>query len=126
MRLPMRDLIATLLVAVALLLYAAWAVGMDMPIVSSVSAVAAAILVLGIAASASAVVPGFLELLRGSKTYLAATSVLGLVAFGAGLVALLQGHAVALGALIVATIILWALSTNRHVSEGRAEPHLRH
>ena len=83
MRLSMRDLIATLLVAIASLLCAAWALGVDMPITSSVNAVAIAVLVLGIAASMSAVVPSFTALLQGSKTYLAVTSVLGFVALGA-------------------------------------------
>lgn len=125
MRLPMRDSIATLLVAVATLLCTAWAFRIDMPIVSSVNAVAAAVLVLGISASISAVVPGFATLIQGSRTYLVISSVLGLVALGAGLLALLQGHAVALLALIVSTVVLWALSTNRHVSEAPAQPHLR-
>jgi hypothetical protein len=125
MRLPFRDQVATLLVVIGLLLYAAWAFGMDMAIVSSASAVAVAILVLGIAASASAVVPGFAELLRGSRTYLALTSVLGLVALVAGIVAVIQGEAIALGALVLATLVLWALSTNRHMTQASPHAHPR-
>ena len=126
MRLPMRDVIATLLVTIASLLCAAWAVGLDMPIVSSVNAVAVAVLALGMAASASAVVPGFAELLQGSRPYLAVTSLLGLVALGAGLLAVMRGEALALLALMVSTVILWALSTDRHASAAPAQPPLRH
>lgn len=126
MRLSMRDLIATLLVAIALLLCAAWALGVDMPIASSVRVAAAAVLILGIAASLSAVVPSFTALIHGSKSYLAVSSVLGLVALGAGLVAVVRGEALALTALIASTVVLWALSTNRHMSEASAQPGLRH
>jgi hypothetical protein len=125
MRIPIRDLIATALIAIALLLYGAWAFGVDLPIMSSTSGVAAGVLVLGIAASASAVVPGFVELLHGSRPYLVVTSVLGLVALASGIVAILQGDGRALGALIVSTLILWAVSTNRHMAGERAQPHLR-
>jgi hypothetical protein len=123
MRLPIRDQVATLFVAICLLLYAAWASGMDMPIVSSVSAVALAVLVIGSAGSASAVVPGFAGLLRGSRAYLAAASALGLLAFVAGVVAIARGEPLALGALVLLTLALWAISTIRHMARIRQMPH---
>jgi hypothetical protein len=43
-----------------------------------------AVLALGFAASASAVVPTFSQLLHGSKTYLSITSLIGLAALAAG------------------------------------------
>jgi hypothetical protein len=114
MRLPVRDLIATVLVAIGVLLYIAWSVGIDVPVISTVEAVAVAVLVLGIAASASAVVPAFSDLLRGSRVYLATTSILGLIALVSGILAFLYGDAVALGALMLSTVALWALATDRH------------
>ena len=57
MRLPWRDAVATLLVALALAVYAAWALGMELPEFMTVGAVAAIVLALGVVASASAVVP---------------------------------------------------------------------
>jgi hypothetical protein len=98
---------------------------MDMAIVSSASAVAVAILVLGIAASASAVVPSFEELLSGSRLYLAVTSVLGVAALIAGVVAVIQGEAIALAALVLATLALWAFSTNRHMTQANPQAHPR-
>ncbi len=114
MALPWRDSIATLLVAVGVVIYGAWALGLAIPGLDSVEAIAVGILVLGIAASVSAVVPGFDELLRGSRTYFAATSVLGVLALGAGVYAIANGETLALAILALATVILWALSTARH------------
>lgn len=64
MRLSTRDLVATALVGAALVLYAAWFMGPDVPWFADPSAVAVVVLVLGALASMSAVVPGFAELLR--------------------------------------------------------------
>lgn len=126
MRLPMRDAIATLFVAVGLLIAATWALGLEMPGFTSVTAVAAAVLLLGIAASASAVVPGFADLLHGSRMYLAVSSGLGAVALVAGLVALSGGEPLALAALVLATAALWAMATARHVARPGPMEHPRH
>lgn len=115
MRLPLRDALATLFVAISLIVYVAWAVGAAFPGFSAVSAVAIVVLALGVAASMSAVVPGFTELLRGSRLYLATASVLGLVALGTGVWALLAGEAIALAGLVMASVALWAMSTMRHM-----------
>ncbi len=82
--LPKRDVIATALVAVAGLLYLLWAMDSALPSMSSTRATGVAILALGFAASASAVVPGFHQLLHGNKTYLVITSLIGAAAFAAG------------------------------------------
>ena len=74
------------------------------------------VLVMGIAASMSAVVPGFAELLHGSRLYMGVASLAGLVAFAAGVVALVNEDGTALSVLVLATIALWAVSTARHVS----------
>jgi hypothetical protein len=123
MRLASRDALATLFVAISLGVYAAWALGMDPPGFGTVAAVAAAVLVLGLAASASAVIPGFAELLQGSRPYLAIASALGLLALAAGLYALVAGEAAALTVLISATLSMWAMATARHAA--LLQPHAR-
>ena len=115
MQLSRRDLLASALVAVALISYLVWLVG-GMTVFNQVSSVALVVLVMGIAASMSAVVPGFAELLHGSWLYMGIASLGGLVAFGAGLVALINEDAAALSLLVLATVALWAMSTARHVS----------
>ena len=120
MRLSTRDLLATALVGVAVVLYGAWLIGMEMPWFTEVSAVALGVLVLGISASMSAVVPGFAELLRGSRSYLAAASVLGLVAFAAGVWAVWAQEPIGLAVLVAATLVLWAMSTWRHMESAGA------
>lgn len=126
MRLPLRDALATLLVLASLVVFATREMGMPLPGFGEVSSVAAAVLALGIAASMSAVVPGFAALLHGSRLYLVTASVLGLLALGAGLWAVFGGEAAGLGALVGATVALWAMSTLRHVAVGRPQQGLAH
>lgn len=117
MRFPWRDGLATLFVAIALGTYAAFALDRALPGFTSVAAVAVAVLALGVAASASAVVPGFGELLRGSRMYMAVTSALGLVALGTGVWGLVAGEETALSALVLSTLALWVMSTVRHLAQ---------
>jgi hypothetical protein len=125
MRITWRDALATLFVALALVVYAAWAIGASIPGFGEVNAVAVAVLILGVAASISAVVPGFAELLHGSRLYLVTASALGLLAVGAGLWAFLAGEAMALAGLVLVTVAMWAMSTVRHA--GIRQPqHLGH
>ena len=121
MYLPWRDVVATVCVGIAVLIYGAWLIGFGLPIVGEVSALALAILVLGMIASMSAVVPGFAELLSGSRVYLAASSLVGAAALAGGLWAFFNRDATALAVLVLATVVLWAMSTWRHVSEHQAE-----
>ena len=116
-----RDSIATLLVALAVVIYGAWALGLAIPALTTVEVIAVGILVLGVGASISAVVPGFGELLHGSRTYLAGTSLLGVLALAGGIYAIVTGEAIALAVLAVATVILWALSTARHLGVYRPQ-----
>ncbi len=126
MTLSWRDAIATLLVALGVVIYAAFALGQAIPGLESVAAIAIGILVLGIAASVSAVVPGFGALLHGSRMYVAGTSALGLIALGAGLYAIANGESAALAILALATVVLWALSTARHVGVHLPQQRLGH
>jgi hypothetical protein len=124
MSLPRRDLFATVVVGVAVAVYVGWAVGIAVP--GDVAGVALAVLFLGVAASMSAVVPAFAELLHGSRLYLGTASALGLAALVAGLWALVASEPIALTVLVVATIVLWGMSTVRHVELYQSRERLSH
>jgi hypothetical protein len=112
MSIPWRDRIATVLVAVATLVYVLWLAG---PLAwLTAGAVALVVLALGFVASASAVVPGFAGLIHGSKPYLVVASLAGLVALAAGVITVLQATQETLAVLVVATIGLWMAATLRH------------
>jgi hypothetical protein len=114
MNLTTRDRIATLLVAAALVIYGLWLTG----IVGGLAAgsVAVVVLALGVLASASAVVPGFMALLRGSRAYLVIASLLGLAALVAGVLTVMNATESTLAILVIATLVLWAAATLRHAA----------
>jgi hypothetical protein len=114
---PPRDVLATILVGIAAVIYLAWLFDMPFPALDTPSAIAIAVLVLGVCASLSAVVPSFSELLSGSRPYLIATSIFGLAAFGAGLWTIYASDTAALALMVVCTLVLWAASTVRHVGD---------
>jgi hypothetical protein len=126
MHLAWRDGLATLFVAAALGVYAAWAIGSPLAGFTRPTEVAIAVLVLGIAASISAVVPGFNAMWHGSRLYLAGASLLGVVALGAGLWSVFGGDRTALGSFVAATVILWGMSTVRHLAGYRPRSRLEH
>ncbi len=78
-------------------------------------------LLLGFAASATAVVPAFSELLQGSRVYLAVTGVIGLFAAIVGVVTLIRADAGMLAALVAATVVMWVMATMRHLRAAGAE-----
>ena len=114
MQIPTRDRIATVLVALAVVVYALWATGSALPGMDGIRITGLVVLVLGFFASASAVVPGFDELVHGNKLYLAVTSLIGLVAFTGGVVMLVGASEVALGVVMAAMIVLWMIATIHH------------
>jgi hypothetical protein len=116
MHLTRKDRLATVFVAAGAIVYALWLAGVGSQGKTGVRVVTGVVLAFGVAASASAVVPGFDRLLHGSKSYLAGTSLIGLGAFVAGIVALVRGHEVMLAVLVVANVVLWMISTLRHTS----------
>lgn len=121
MHITRRDALATTFVGVGVAVAGLWAIGVGPHSDAAVRTVTAVVLALGFAASASAVVPGFTELLHGSKIYVVATSLIGLGAFAAGIAALVTGRELMLGLLVAATLVLWAVSTARHsLAAGRA------
>jgi hypothetical protein len=121
MRLTWRDGLATVFVFVAVLLYVSWLAGMEVLGTSSAHIVGGVVLGLGLAASVTAVVYGVgAGLFRASKVYLALASMIGLAAFVAGVIALVSGNEMMLGALVFATAALWAMSTVRHMLATKA------
>ena len=114
MNLTTRDRIATLLVAMAVLVYGGWLAGVAGGM--SAGAVAIVVLALGFLASASAVVPGFAALLGGSRAYLAMASLGGLVALASGILTVVNATEATLAVLVIATLLLWATATLRHVT----------
>jgi hypothetical protein len=128
MRITWRDWTATALVGAAALVYAVWLSEDEVLGVSSVRTLGLIVLLLGLAASVTAVVFGVGEgLLRANKVYLAVTSVLGLVALVAGIIVLVNEDEDMLATLVVSTVALWLLSTVRHamlgpVAERRTPP----
>jgi hypothetical protein len=114
MRLPRRDIIATCAVGAAVVLYVLWLADATLSGMSGTRATGLAVLALGFVASATAVVPGFDDLMHGNKVYLACTSVLGLVALAAGVVTLWSASSTALAVLVTALAALWVISTWHH------------
>jgi predicted branched-subunit amino acid permease len=114
MHLPKQDVIATALVAAAGLLYLLWAVGSALPGMSGTRVTGIAVLALGFAASASAVVPTFDQLLHGNRTYLAVTSLIGLVAVIGGVQMLVTGSGTGLAVVMAAMVVLWLIATIHH------------
>lgn len=81
---------------------------------TSIRATGVAVLALGFAASASAVVPFFGQLLRGSKTYLAITSLIGMAAVAVGVQMLITGSGAGLTVVMAAMAVLWLIATIHH------------
>jgi hypothetical protein len=129
MSLPKRDVMATVLVAVAGVLFWLWAADSAPSSLESVRATGLVILALGFGASASAVIPGFERLLHGNRLYVAVTSAIGLVALAAGVWVLLASSEAGLAVLMGAMGTLWLIATVHHgvlageaASRGRPGP----
>jgi hypothetical protein len=114
MRLTTRDRFATIVVAAGVLLAAGWFARLPGLASLDIRVVTLAILALGLPASAAAVVPGFDDLIHGSKVYLVGTSLLGVAAFVAAVLTLQNATEWTLVALVALTVAMWALSTLRH------------
>ena len=121
MHLTTRDRWATAFVTIAVLtyLFALLTDGSTTP--TEVRVVTGVVLALGLAASVSAVVPGFDALLHGSKAYMVIASLLGAGALASGIVALVNASEPMLALLVACTVILWAISTVRHSLGAGAE-----
>ncbi len=120
MRLPKRDVIATGLVALAGAFYLLWAVDSTLPGMSGTRATGMVVLGPGFAASASAVVPTFDQLLHGNKAYLVGAALLGLVAFVGGMFMLINASDAGLAVVMGAMVILWLIATVHHTLLARS------
>ena len=114
MNLQKRDLVATGLVAAAGVIYLLWLLDALPTAMSGVRATGTVILALGFAASATAVVPTFGQLLHGNKVYLAVTSLLGVLALIAGVVVLVGPSETALAVVMAAMLAMWLIATIHH------------
>jgi hypothetical protein len=125
MRLTWRDVLATVFVLAAAVLYLLWLADIEVLGISSARVVGAIVMVLGLAASVTAVVYGVgAGLLRASKLYLVIASLIGLAALVAGIVTIAAADETMLAVLVIATLVLWAISTIRHAfgsAAGRSE-----
>ena len=125
MRITWRDGVATVLVAIAVVLYVLWLAGIEVVGASSVKALGAVILGLGLVASVIAVVYGVGRWAGcPPRVYLAMASAIGLLALVAGVAVLVTANEVWLGTLVAATVVLWPMATVRHAmlaEEGAAE-----
>jgi hypothetical protein len=109
--------VATLCVAAAALLYIVWLAEEEVLGISGTRALAVMVLLLGLAASVTAVVFGIGEgLLRASTFYLAIASLIGLAALVAGIIVLVNESRVMLATLVGSTVVLWLISTVRHAT----------
>ncbi len=127
MHLTWRDGLATVLVVAAAILYLLWLQDVEVFGLASATAVASVALVLGFVACATNLGYNWGELSQGSRTYFAVTSLLGLAAVVAGIWAIVSDSEPMLGALVLATAILWVMTTARHVvAAGAPEPRLGH
>lgn len=59
--------------------------------------------------------PGFGQLLHGSKTYLVTTSLIGLAAFAAGMQMLITASSAGLAVVMAAMAVLWLIAPVRRV-----------
>lgn len=116
MRVDRRDVVATVFVVAGALVYLLWLADRPVPGLTSARAVALFVLGTGVAASASAVVPSFQQLMHGSKTYMAVASLIGAVAAVAGIVAVVRQTDAMLGLLVATTAVLWVIATVRHTT----------
>ena len=115
MRLTWRDGVATVCVASAALLYAVWVSEEEVLGLSGARALGVIVLLLGLAASVTAVVFGIGEgLLQASRPYLVIASLIGLAALVAGIIVLVNESEAMLATLVGATLLLWLISTVRH------------
>lgn len=117
MRLTWRDAVATAFTGAVVALYWSYLADVEIAYLTSVRAVAAVGLVLGIAGCAlGAAAPGMQERKPSGYQWMAA---LGVVALIAALFAVITGFAWVLAVQIGATVLLWLITTARHAIAGR-------
>jgi hypothetical protein len=116
MRLTWKDGVTTLLTAAVAALYVAFLAGADLPLASSLRAMAAIAFVAGVAGCALGGGPDRdAAQARSAKWY---GGIFGTTALVAGVVALITGNEIALAILVGSIVVLWLASTIRHAFAG--------
>jgi hypothetical protein len=127
MRLTWRDGVATVFVAAAGGLYALWLTGNGMA-GTSTRVLGAIVFALGWVGctsnkAAMAEVFGVGAPRRAPLSYVVTASLIGAVALVAGVITVVTGNEVMLATLVIAMIVLWAMSTVRHATASQAPRH---
>jgi hypothetical protein len=115
-----KDLAATAVTALVVLVFAATHEGWDVPLVGGSHRWAAAVILL-----LGAVGCGLGDADTESRR-ISAAMVLGVAALVLAVLALVTGSLTALSLLVAATVALWAIATVRHLAHPRARPSLSH
>jgi hypothetical protein len=121
MRLLKRDVVATGVVAAALILYVLCATEITPSSSTGIRTTGLGVLALGFVASATAVVPSFDQLLHGNKTYLVGMSMAGAIALVAGVHLLVAASMTSLTILMTVMMVLWLAATIHHSSNHPAD-----
>lgn len=115
MKLTWKDGVATLIMALGTAAYLTFLAGTTLPLLSGVRGTAAVLLVLGFAGCGFSRQPdGFRGTWGLTKAYVVTMTVLGLVALGAGIGALIFASGIILAVQFFAIFALWLLATLRH------------
>ncbi len=94
------------------------AVGSALPVLSGTRATGIVVLALGVAASASAVVPSVDQLIHGNKLYLAVTALIGVVAICGGARSARSCERDRPCGATAAMVVLWLIATIHHSRLG--------
>ena len=121
-----RDLVATFLVAVAATYFGLFKVGVRVPDLGSVRAVAAVVLFLGLAACAVGSDPSLFKPRPSTGLLIQIQKALGYAALAIGVVAIAFGSELMLTVLFAITAVLWTSSTLRHLARQPIESRVAH
>lgn len=114
MSLTWKDAVSTVFMAAIVVIYIAFLNSTTAWLISSARGTAAAVLVLGIVGGCGLGSAGQEYRDKRAWAYTTLTSVLGLTALAAGVIALITASTVALAVLVAATLALWLAATIRH------------
>jgi hypothetical protein len=125
MRLTWKDAVATVFTAGIVAIYIAFLLDLGWPLIASVRGTTAALLVLGAVGGCALGTVGAQygkNLQPVARTLVVIATVLGVVALGAGIYALITASEVALAVLFGAIVALWLTATVRHAFTKPATP----
>jgi hypothetical protein len=114
MSLTWKDAVSTVFMAAVVVIYVAFLNSTTVWLISSARGTAAAVMVLGLVGGCAMSAPADQGRGTRARAYTGVTSVVGITAFVAGVVALITASTVALAVLVAATLTLWLAATVRH------------